>query len=81
MEIDRRIDAAQEAALHKAYVQLPNTQVTVIKPRLRDPEGPAASAKQASPASAIWVGTREGAIRLSRDYRARGVFRRQALAA
>ena len=29
--IDRRIDPAQEAALHKAYVQLPNTQVTVIK--------------------------------------------------
>ena len=59
VEIDRRIDAAPEAALHKAYVQLPNTQVTVIKP---------------SPASAIWVGTREGAIRLSRDYRAREYF-------
>jgi hypothetical protein len=57
--IDRGVDAAQEAVLHKAFVQLPHTQVTVIK---------------ASPASEIWIGTREGAIRLGRDHRTREYF-------
>ena len=73
MQIDRRVDPAQEAALHKAYVQLPNTQVTVIQARLRGAEVSAASAGQASP-SAIWIGTREGAVRLSGDYRTREYF-------
>ena len=59
VKIHRRVDPTQEAALHQAYVQLPNTQVTVIK---------------AAPASGIWIGTREGAIRLSRDYRTREYF-------
>jgi hypothetical protein len=57
--IDRRINSAQEAALHRSNVQLPHTPATVLK---------------ASPASEIWVGTREGAIRLSRDYRTREYF-------
>lgn len=47
--VDRRVDPAQELALHRANVQLPNTQVTVIKART---------------ASEIWIGTREGALRL-----------------
>ena len=57
--IDRRIDAAQEAALHRAYVQLPHPSVTVIT---------------ASPASGVWIGTRDGAVRLSADYRTREYF-------
>ena len=57
--IDRRIDPGQQAALQKAYVQLPTTQVTVIS---------------AATASGIWIGTREGAVRLSRDYRTREYF-------
>jgi hypothetical protein len=59
VQIDRRLDPAQELALHRAYVQLPNPQVTVIKP---------------GPASTVWIGTREGAVRLSRDYRTREYF-------
>jgi hypothetical protein len=59
VRIDRRIDATQEAALRKAGVQLPNTQVTVIK---------------TTPGSGIWVGTREGAVRVSPDYRTREYF-------
>jgi hypothetical protein len=59
VEIDRRVDTAQEAALHRAFVQLPNNQVTVIK---------------ASPASGIWIGTRQGAVRLGRDLRTREYF-------
>ena len=35
VQIDRRIDSAQQAALHQANVQLPNTQVTVIKACVR----------------------------------------------
>ena len=57
--IDRRIDAAQQAALHSAYVALPHPSVTVIK---------------ASPGSGVWIGTREGAVRLSADYRTREYF-------
>jgi len=57
--IDRRIDAVQETAQHKAAVQLPSTQITVIT---------------AASASSIWIGTREGAVRLSRDYRTREYF-------
>jgi hypothetical protein len=59
VQIDRRVDPAQEAALHRAYVQLPHTSVTVIK---------------ASAASGVWIGTREGAVRLSGDYRTREYF-------
>jgi hypothetical protein len=59
VQIDRRVDPAQQAALHQAYVQLPNTQVTVVR---------------AAPTGAIWVGTREGAVRLSGDYRTREYF-------
>lgn len=57
--IDRGVDPAQEAALLRAYVQLPHTSVTVIK---------------ASPASGVWIGTRDGAVRLSADYRTREYF-------
>jgi hypothetical protein len=59
VDIDRRIDAVQQAALHSAYVQLPHTSVTVIK---------------AAPGSGVWIGTREGAVRLSGDYRTREYF-------
>lgn len=58
VQIDRRIDAAQEAALQRAYVQLPHTSVTVIK----------------SSPSGIWIGTRDGAVRLTGDYRTREYF-------
>ena len=58
--IERRVDPAQELALHRANVQLPNTQVTVIKART---------------ASEIWIGTREGALRLGgADDRSREYF-------
>ena len=59
VRIGHRVDPAQEAALRKAGIQLPNTQVTVIK---------------AAPDSGIWVGTREGAVRVSPDYRKREYF-------
>ena len=59
VEIDRRIDPAQEAALHKANVQLPHPQVTVLK---------------VSPAGEIWIGTSSGAVRLARDYGSREYF-------
>ena len=59
VKIGRKIETAQEAALHRAYAQLPNSHVTVIK---------------ASPASEIWVGTREGAVRLGPDLRTREYF-------
>lgn len=59
VEIDRRIDPAEQRRLHEAYVALPNARVTVVK---------------ASPAPAIWIGTREGAIRMPRDYRTREYF-------
>ena len=52
--IDRRIDPVQQSALHRANVQLPHTPPIVIT---------------ASPSSEIWVGTREGAMRLTGDYR------------
>src|SRR5687767_6437133 len=58
VSIDRRVDSAQEAALQRAYVNLPHPSVTVIKP---------------SP-SGIWIGTRDGAVRLSGDYRTREYF-------
>ena len=67
VEIDRRVDPAQEAALHQANVQLPNSA--------------GHGHRAESPASAIWIGTREGAVRLSRDYRTREYFAGQALAA
>ena len=44
--IDRRVDPAQEAALHKANVQLPNHGRHRHQGR--------------APASAIWIGTRDG---------------------
>jgi hypothetical protein len=59
VSIDRRIDRVQESALHRDNVQLPHTPAIVIA---------------VSPSSEIWVGTREGAMCLSRDYRAREYF-------
>ena len=57
--IDRSIDPAIQAALHKRFVPLPHAEVTVIK---------------ASPASGIWIGTQEGAVRLAPDFRGREYF-------
>jgi len=59
VQIDRRVDPTEQAALHRAYLQLPSAQVTVMK---------------SASASGIWIGTREGAVRLSRDYRTREYF-------
>jgi hypothetical protein len=59
VQIARGVDPALEAALQRTYVQLPNTQVTVIT---------------AAPGEPIWIGTREGAVRVSRDYRTREYF-------
>ena len=59
VEIHRRIDPEQEAALHRSSVQLPHAPATVIA---------------ASPASDIWIGTREGAMCLGRDHRMREYF-------
>ena len=57
--VSRRVDAALEGALHKAFVQFPGAQVTVIA---------------RAPSSQIWIGTREGALRLTSDYRSREYF-------
>ncbi len=59
VQIERGIDAAQQAAVHKAYTPLPHTEVTVIT---------------AAPSSEIWIGTRQGAVRLHRDLRSREYF-------
>ena len=59
VEIDRRIDPEQETALHKASVPLPHAHITVIK---------------AAPGSAVWIGTREGAVRLNWETGTREYF-------
>ena len=59
VQIDRGVDSTEQAALHRAYVQLPHASVTVIK---------------GSPASGVWIGTRDGAVRLSGNYQTREYF-------
>ncbi|MEP6916885.1 MAG: hypothetical protein ABJC89_14630, partial [Acidobacteriota bacterium] len=59
VRIDRRIDAEQEAAPRRAMVPLPNVRFTVIR--------------AASP-SVVWIGTHDGAIRLSGGYGTREYF-------
>ena len=59
VRIARGIDAAQEATVHKAFTPLPHIDVTVLT---------------AAPSSELWVGTRQGAVRLHRDLRAREYF-------
>jgi hypothetical protein len=50
VQIHRSVDPAREAALHRAGVQLPNTQLTVVT---------------AESSSVVWIGTRAGAVRVS----------------
>jgi hypothetical protein len=57
--IQRRLDAQQHVALRQAVTAWPTTQFTVIHV-----ESPAVT----------WVGTRQGAIRLSRDYKSLEYF-------
>jgi hypothetical protein len=59
VQIHREIDPAHEAAIRKAFAPLPVTDITVIK---------------ASPSSEIWIGTRQGLIRLQSDLRSREYF-------
>jgi hypothetical protein len=59
VHIARGVDRGLEAALHNAWVQLPNTELTVAV---------------TAPDSVTWVGTREGAIRLGSQYRTREYF-------
>ena len=59
VQIHREIDPAHEAAIRKGFAPLPVTDITVIK---------------AAPSSEIWIGTRQGLIRLQRDLRSREYF-------
>jgi hypothetical protein len=57
--MDRSVDPDEETALHRANVLLPHDPVTVIA---------------ISPSSGMWMGTREGAVRFSRDFGTREYF-------
>ncbi len=57
--IQRQVDPQREIRVRKAVTQLPVTEFTVIY--IESP-------------SVTWIGTREGAIRLSRDYQVREYF-------
>ena len=59
VRIYRGIDAAQEAAVHKAYTPLPHADITVVA---------------AAPSSEIWIVARQGVVRLHRDLRSREYF-------
>ena len=59
MRIERTLDPQQHAALRQALTQVPSTEFTVIGVQ--------------SPA-VTWIGTRQGAIRLTRSYQAREYF-------
>jgi hypothetical protein len=59
VRIQRHLDPRQLGALRQAFVPLATTQITVI-----DAESP----------SVTWVGTHQGAVRLSRGYQAREYF-------
>ena len=59
VRIHRGIDPAQEAAVHQAFTALPHSDITVIT---------------AAPASEIWIGARQGLVRLHRDLRSREYF-------
>lgn len=59
VRIQRQLDPRQLGGLRQAFVPLPTTQFTVIN---------------VESASVTWVGTRQGAIRLSRDYQVREYF-------
>lgn len=59
VRIHRGIDPAPEAAVHKAFTALPHAEVTVMA---------------AAPSGHVWIGMREGAVRLDRDLRSREYF-------
>ena len=59
VQIDRGVDAAARAAVQNAFTPLPDTGITVVK---------------AAPSSEIWIGTRQGAIRLQPDLASREYF-------
>jgi hypothetical protein len=59
VRIERRLDPQQHAALRQALTQVPATEFTVINVQ--------------SP-SVTWIGTRQGAVRLSRGYQMREYF-------
>jgi hypothetical protein len=59
VQIHREVDAQHEAAVQRGFVALPVTDITVMK---------------AAPSSEIWIGTRQGLIRLHRDLRSREYF-------
>ena len=59
VRIDRGIDAAVAGAVQKAFTPLPDPDITVVK---------------AAPSSEIWIGTRQGAVRLQRDLQSREYF-------
>ncbi len=66
MRIERTLDPQQHAALRLALTQVPSTEFTVIGVQ--------------SP-SVTWIGTRQGAIRLTPQLPDARVLRRPALAA
>ena len=59
VRIERTLDPQQQAALRQALTQVPSTEFTVIGVQ--------------SPA-VTWIGTRQGAIRLTRNYQTREYF-------
>jgi hypothetical protein len=59
VRIERQLDPQRELALRRLLTQLPETELTVIT---------------GQPQSITWVGTRQGAVRFSRDYQVREYF-------
>ena len=59
VRIHRGIDAAQAAALRKAFIALPHASLTVIA---------------AAPSSHVWIGAHEGLVRVDRELRSREYF-------
>jgi hypothetical protein len=59
VQIQRQLDPEQHAALLRAFIRVPVAPFTVVA--------------AASP-SVTWIGTRQGAIRLSRDFQSREYF-------
>jgi hypothetical protein len=72
LRVERTLDEARLASLRRTIHSWPVTDVTVLGPEIAGPEGPALQG--APPASAVWVGTRRGAIRYSDNYRRHEYF-------
>ena len=52
VQVRRGVDQSQDAAAHKAFAPLPHAEITVVQPGAGD---------------VVWIGMREGALRVRRD--------------